>query len=568
MNPGPGLANSGGQKRLKYLLLSAAYLGIVLLYLLHVYYYQLRADHDDPYISFRYAYNLLGGHGLVWNPGEHWQGYSNFLWVIVSALVYLFAGDFMVGARVISLLSFCAVCWGAYWHLRTHHGRDRARNWTPVVGFLTACNFSYACFAANGWEFAFYSALLVGAIAKYEREVRAGKLTPVSLILWLAVILTRSEAPVMLIAPAAYRAFERLKGRRITRGDIAWWVSLTLLTGFYVLFQWLYFGTLRTGPYLAKISEMAGSGLGQQYLLAIFVYSAPLYVPLLLFFGGMMWKWHPGSLLLWTIPAILQCIIIYWADGDHIFANFRLFAAFFPLTYVILVSGGVEFTRRISPRNRRVALLLSILSFLCFGLQQLSIRNVNSPYLKTKGSWAKRYFSALMQIRYKNSLSEVRPVISRSTETALNPLALRFILDNTRKGEPIVFPEIGFVGLASDCILYDQRGLTDPDAAWCQYYERKDDPGLAEKYARRFVTKIKAANPPFITIAKQNTFPGRANDELANSDFLKWNYKMVDENTLHQFYIRRDRLSDPLPAEVTFDRWYAVSHRLWRYVFF
>ena len=38
---------------------------------------------DDAFISFRYAQNLLDGHGLVFNPGELVEGYSNLLWVLL-----------------------------------------------------------------------------------------------------------------------------------------------------------------------------------------------------------------------------------------------------------------------------------------------------------------------------------------------------------------------------------------------------------------------------------------------------------------------------------------------------
>ena len=40
---------------------------------------------DDAFISFRYARNLVEGHGLVWNPGEAVEGYTNFLWVLLMA---------------------------------------------------------------------------------------------------------------------------------------------------------------------------------------------------------------------------------------------------------------------------------------------------------------------------------------------------------------------------------------------------------------------------------------------------------------------------------------------------
>ena len=46
---------------------------------------------DDAMISMRYAYNLAHGHGLVWNPGERVEGFTNPLWVGFMALFHLFS---------------------------------------------------------------------------------------------------------------------------------------------------------------------------------------------------------------------------------------------------------------------------------------------------------------------------------------------------------------------------------------------------------------------------------------------------------------------------------------------
>jgi arabinofuranosyltransferase len=40
---------------------------------------------DDSFISFRYAWNLVHGHGLVYNAGEYVEGYTNLLWTILMA---------------------------------------------------------------------------------------------------------------------------------------------------------------------------------------------------------------------------------------------------------------------------------------------------------------------------------------------------------------------------------------------------------------------------------------------------------------------------------------------------
>ena len=47
------------------------------------------ADHfkDDAYISLQYAANLVAGQGLVFNPGELVEGFTNPLWTLIGALV-------------------------------------------------------------------------------------------------------------------------------------------------------------------------------------------------------------------------------------------------------------------------------------------------------------------------------------------------------------------------------------------------------------------------------------------------------------------------------------------------
>jgi arabinofuranosyltransferase len=44
---------------------------------------------DDQMISMRYASNLAEGLGLVWNPGEHVEGFTNPLWTVYMAVWHL-----------------------------------------------------------------------------------------------------------------------------------------------------------------------------------------------------------------------------------------------------------------------------------------------------------------------------------------------------------------------------------------------------------------------------------------------------------------------------------------------
>ena len=47
---------------------------------------------DDAFITFRYAQNLAGGHGPVFNQGERVEGYTSYLWMILMAAVIRLGG--------------------------------------------------------------------------------------------------------------------------------------------------------------------------------------------------------------------------------------------------------------------------------------------------------------------------------------------------------------------------------------------------------------------------------------------------------------------------------------------
>ncbi len=59
---------------------------------------------DDSFISFRYSRHLLEGHGLVYNPGEAVEGYTNYLWCITIWLGMKLGADPIAFTQGLSLL--------------------------------------------------------------------------------------------------------------------------------------------------------------------------------------------------------------------------------------------------------------------------------------------------------------------------------------------------------------------------------------------------------------------------------------------------------------------------------
>src|SRR4051812_24526368 len=94
------------------LYIEAAILGSAAILLLQYQYFHYTSD--DAYISYRYARNLSDGAGLVWNPGQHVEGYTNFAWIEVLAGLHWFGADIVMSSRWLGFTLAVAVAAGAY----------------------------------------------------------------------------------------------------------------------------------------------------------------------------------------------------------------------------------------------------------------------------------------------------------------------------------------------------------------------------------------------------------------------------------------------------------------------
>jgi len=159
---------------------------------------------DDAYISFRYARNLAEGLGLRFNPGESppVEGYSNFLWVLLCALIERLGGSVEFWPLLVSAACGAMLVFLVYRTLRVRLELPRV----PAVG-------AAAIFA------------LFPPLAVYGTSGLAT--VPFSLCVFLAF-----DALVLRAAPGGFRAgvFGLLAALLRTEG-IYWCVVLLAVAG-------------------------------------------------------------------------------------------------------------------------------------------------------------------------------------------------------------------------------------------------------------------------------------------------------------------------------------------------
>ena len=109
---------------------------------------------DDAFISFRYSRNWVNGAGLVFNPGERVEGYTNFLWVVLLSpfeAIGLPLGPVSVALTSICLVStllVTATLAGRLWNRAQR--TPASQHHLPIASALLGLNYVFASFGTSG----------------------------------------------------------------------------------------------------------------------------------------------------------------------------------------------------------------------------------------------------------------------------------------------------------------------------------------------------------------------------------------------------------------------------------
>jgi hypothetical protein len=134
---------------------------------------------DDALVSMRYAWNLSHGHGLVWNPGERVEGYSNLLTTLVMSVVTgLF--DRRLAALAIQVIGVATVLAAAALAHRlarfaTAGDSEAVRRALPPIAFAaTLACYPLAYWSFMGMETGLMTLLLLASLVAVERWALGG----------------------------------------------------------------------------------------------------------------------------------------------------------------------------------------------------------------------------------------------------------------------------------------------------------------------------------------------------------------------------------------------------------
>jgi hypothetical protein len=321
-----------------------------------------RWGYDDPYITFRYANNLLDGHGFVYNVGQRTLSTTAPFYAAVLAALGLIWPDLPMLGNALSIL---ALMFGAILLLWLAAGRGQR-----AVGMIAALLLSLSPYmlVTFGAETCLYLMLILAGFFAYDRS----RLSLAAVALALAAMV-RPDGVLAAVALGLYHF-----GRRRPVP----WQAVTLyagLVGAWYGSLWLYFGSPVPVTLLAKqrqgqmaVSTRFAAGFleivrqrGQQVL---------YWLPAVLAVVGLGRVWKKAR---HWVPLLLYAALYFAAYSVlGVSRYFWYYAPLVPAAVVLVAEGAVVLLRWLARKTTSRLLVMGATGLLVIVLLAPSLRDV------------------------------------------------------------------------------------------------------------------------------------------------------------------------------------------------
>lgn len=405
----------------KFLLGTFAILSVLFLYIAF-----LNWTYDDPFITFRYAKNLVEGYGFVYNPGERILSTTTPLFTLLLATIHPLTADIHSLATLIGVVSL--ILGGLLLFDLSRSWNSQLVGWTGLLLYTT-----FPLLASTlGSETPLYLTLCIAAYAFYAR--RNYGLTAV--FAGLAALARPDGILVTLILVADY-----LLNRR---GSIPW-RSVLIFAGIIAAwgsFAWIYFGSPLPVTLLAKQRQ------GAMFISQGFIESFPSIVK-----DYLRWPY-----ILQVILALIGLIFALWKKRAWLV--FLAWPIVYFIAYAFLgVSGYFWYYAPLVPGF-----------IIATGLGISAIRDLVHSLIKGRSLWVDRLVNVLTGILLGvflianiGNLYQMSKQVDNRYE--IYRVSGEWLRENTNPTDKIGALEVGIIGYYSERTMVDFAGLIQPKVA-------------------------------------------------------------------------------------------------------
>jgi arabinofuranosyltransferase len=466
----------------------------------------LNFTQDDAYISYRYVKNFINGNGLVFNPKEKVEGYTNFLWIIILSFFAKFGLDMIVVSKILGVASGCIAIFLLY-KISTLFFQKANRSPNSILAWffalspslLLASNGAFAYWSISGLESAFFVMAVLLSVYFYFTSQR------LMIVSSALSTLIRPEGVLIFVIIMWHKLFFKKDKLKDCLFSLAGFIILLLP---FLIFKLLYYGDILPNSFYAK------TGFSLEYMRS-----------------GLEYFWlflrHYG---LWGVLYLLP--ILFYKSLDDKQKLFLLFAYIYTF-YVILIGGDVLKVHRF---------FLPVLPFL-YLLYTFSIERLFWVFKKRSPA----IFFSLSLIFLLSALTLFLPRqwvkgVRKNELGLVNKMEFlaKNLGENYGSDFSIAASTIGALSYYLDAKVIDMLGLTD------KYISRHPEkiPGIVSSWKeRKFNTQyLLSLDPDFILFSTERKPSAPAEKALFLNSKFRENYYLIafiKENILLSIFKRK-----------------------------
>lgn len=351
--------------------------------------------HDDAFISLRYAQNFADAGDLSWNLGDHVEGYTNFLYVLITSALLKAGIDPVVAVRLINVFAIVLLVWAVFAGARALYPQ---KSEAAALGIaLILGNVSVSVWLLGGLEAPLSAAFVAGAMAFVIRAFIIPANAPLPYrtlscagIAFALAVLTRPDG--VIIVAATFFAL-------LVAAPFGWkhrLISAAIVAGIpFVVFMihlgWRvsYYGDFLPNTFHAKVGLDLALRLERvgDYLLR----SALLYLPIMtcsaiaiiaaLLFG----RFYRVAVVLIMVSGTFVGYVV-WSGGDHMAAARVLLPISGPFALLVVALWG-----SLPPPLARLGLLTFLL---VMTIATLTARSYRMDWAAFNGTIVGRHIAA------------------------------------------------------------------------------------------------------------------------------------------------------------------------------
>jgi arabinofuranosyltransferase len=298
---------------------------------------------DDAFISFRYAKNFVNGFGLVYNIGEKVEGYTNFLWVLISSGLISLNIEPLLGTRIISIISALFIFFLTYLiSVRIFH-IDGFYNFIAII--LLELNIGFIAWTFSGMETTFFTLVVTSGVYLFllYLEKLNIKYYTLSSLIFIIGILIRPDGILFFSFSLIFIIWYLIRSKTLKKNVfyaliIPGILFLIIIIPYYI-WRYKYYGFIFPNSYYAKTGGNYYQYIRGMFYTLRFVKEALISGFLLTFIVYLFYKKISSIKYQYLIMIVTIYLIFIVAVGGDGLGVQRFFVPIMPIIFIFIQNG-------------------------------------------------------------------------------------------------------------------------------------------------------------------------------------------------------------------------------------